>query len=313
MPDLEHPRRSHPLRGPRPRLSGAAVRAGLPELAHRALEHESGASGRPQDWLDPIAGVVRRVPADRARRAQRRTIARDASAATTTGRPTPAITWRCSIIWASSSATSWARASAFRSRWTSSGRGRDWSRRWCCRTRSACPARNRAALDHEFDHWADAVKGWPNIDAQRLPGFRQRMFGGDFIFSVTREFVRDCAIPTLLMPGDDVVHPAEVSADLARMRRTSKCSRRGRVRNIAMRRCARSASSSLRTCLEPNPRDKDLPSDENSPAGRLAARCALERRLVAVDRARRRPVLRGALRRRGRCRARVWPTSTSSS
>ena len=41
------------------------------------------------------------------------------------------------------------------------------------------------------------------------------MFGGDFIFSVTREFVRGCTIPTLLMPGDDVVHPAEVSADLA--------------------------------------------------------------------------------------------------
>jgi hypothetical protein len=42
------------------------------------------------------------------------------------------------------------------------------------------------------------------------------MFGGDFIFSVSREFVRSCAIPMLLMPGDDVVHPAEVSADLAR-------------------------------------------------------------------------------------------------
>ena len=76
---------------------------------------------------------------------------------------------------------------------------------------------NRSALDHEFDLWADAVKGWPNIDAQRLPGFRQRMFGGDFIFSVTREFVRNCAVPALLMPGDDVVHPTEVSADLARM------------------------------------------------------------------------------------------------
>ncbi len=75
---------------------------------------------------------------------------------------------------------------------------------------------NRAALDHEFDLWADAVKAWPNIDAQLLPGFRQRMFGGDFIFSVTREFVRQCRIPTLLMPGDDVVHPTEVSADLAR-------------------------------------------------------------------------------------------------
>ena len=40
------------------------------------------------------------------------------------------------------------------------------------------------------------------------------MFGNDFIFSVSRDFVRECTIPMLLMPGDDVVHPAEVSADL---------------------------------------------------------------------------------------------------
>jgi hypothetical protein len=35
---------------------------------------------------------------------------------------------------------------------------------------------------------------------------------------VSREFVRACAIPTLLMPGDDVVHPAVVSDEIARSR-----------------------------------------------------------------------------------------------
>ena len=75
---------------------------------------------------------------------------------------------------------------------------------------------NRSALDHEYDRWADEVRNWPNIDPRLLPGFRQRMLGGDFIFSVSREFVRECAIPILLMPGDDLVHPAEISADLAR-------------------------------------------------------------------------------------------------
>ena len=33
---------------------------------------------------------------------------------------------------------------------------------------------------------------------------------------MSREFVRACRIPMLLMPGDDVVHPAPVSAELAR-------------------------------------------------------------------------------------------------
>ena len=75
---------------------------------------------------------------------------------------------------------------------------------------------NRVALDQEFDKWAAEVRGWPGIDERQINGFRQRMFGGDFIFSVTREFVARCTIPSLLMPGDDLVHPAEVSADIAR-------------------------------------------------------------------------------------------------
>ena len=75
---------------------------------------------------------------------------------------------------------------------------------------------NRQALDQEFDKWAAEVRGWPGVEERNMPGFRQRMFGGDFIFSVSREFVARCTIPALLMPGDDLVHPAEVSADIAR-------------------------------------------------------------------------------------------------
>ena len=77
-------------------------------------------------------------------------------------------------------------------------------------------AGNRPAIDTEFEKWAAEVRNWPNIDATQLPGFHRRMFGGDFIFSVSREFVRGCDVPMLLMPGDDIVHPAEISADLAR-------------------------------------------------------------------------------------------------
>ena len=76
-------------------------------------------------------------------------------------------------------------------------------------------AGNRAAIDGEFDKWANDVRAWPEIDARLLDGFHQRMFGGDFIFSVTRDFVRRCNIPILLMPGDDAVHAADVSAELA--------------------------------------------------------------------------------------------------
>jgi pimeloyl-ACP methyl ester carboxylesterase len=74
---------------------------------------------------------------------------------------------------------------------------------------------NRAALDAEFDKWTDEVRGWPNIDPAQLEGFRRRMFGGDFIFSVSRDFVRHCPIPMFLMPGNDLVHAANCSEDIA--------------------------------------------------------------------------------------------------
>jgi hypothetical protein len=43
------------------------------------------------------------------------------------------------------------------------------------------------------------------------------MFGGDFVFSVSREFVRRCRTPLLLQPGSDKPHPAETSAEIARL------------------------------------------------------------------------------------------------
>jgi hypothetical protein len=41
------------------------------------------------------------------------------------------------------------------------------------------------------------------------------MFGGDFVFSVTRDFVRNCATPLFLQPGTDKPHPPETSAEIA--------------------------------------------------------------------------------------------------
>ena len=76
-------------------------------------------------------------------------------------------------------------------------------------------ARNRDALTAEFDTWANQVKGFPGIDAERLPDFNRRLFGGDFLFAVSRAFVAACEVPMLIMPGDDLVHPAEISAEIA--------------------------------------------------------------------------------------------------
>jgi pimeloyl-ACP methyl ester carboxylesterase len=76
---------------------------------------------------------------------------------------------------------------------------------------------NRAAVEEEVEQWARNVARRPDVDPALLRAAGARMFAGDFIFSVTRDFVGRCRIPTLLMPGDDTMHPVTVSADLERL------------------------------------------------------------------------------------------------
>ena len=42
-------------------------------------------------------------------------------------------------------------------------------------------------------------------------------FGGDFVFSVSRDFVRRCSVPLLLQPGTDKPHPAVTGAEIERL------------------------------------------------------------------------------------------------
>jgi len=57
----------------------------------------------------------------------------------------------------------------------------------------------------------------PELDEEALRGFGQNMWGGDFVFCVDREFVRNCPVPTMLLPGTDIPHPAATSDELARL------------------------------------------------------------------------------------------------
>jgi pimeloyl-ACP methyl ester carboxylesterase len=80
-------------------------------------------------------------------------------------------------------------------------------------------AGNRDTVQAEYEAWAAHVATWPETDAALLPGLGRRMFGGDFLFSVSRDFVAACDVPMLLMPGDDRMHPAETSADIVQLGR----------------------------------------------------------------------------------------------
>lgn len=76
---------------------------------------------------------------------------------------------------------------------------------------------NRDAVDDEVRQWMDKLVQRPDVDPALLEAAARNMFATDFIFSVTREFAGRCGVPSLLMPGDDTMHPVSVSADLERL------------------------------------------------------------------------------------------------
>ena len=77
-------------------------------------------------------------------------------------------------------------------------------------------ADNREAFYAMFDQWADSLREErPEVSEQSWGAFRERMYGGDFVFNVSREFVRSCETPMLILAGDDLYHPAAISREIA--------------------------------------------------------------------------------------------------
>ena len=75
---------------------------------------------------------------------------------------------------------------------------------------------NRDAFYALFDGWAAELRAQqPEVADGVWSAFRERMYGGDFVFNVSREFVRDCRTPLLILAGSDPYHPAPISRELA--------------------------------------------------------------------------------------------------
>jgi pimeloyl-ACP methyl ester carboxylesterase len=76
---------------------------------------------------------------------------------------------------------------------------------------------NRETFFGLFDDWAREVTGRHEVTAEALTGFREHLYGGDFVFSVSRDDVRRCAAPLLVLRGNDQYHPAAISEEVARL------------------------------------------------------------------------------------------------
>jgi hypothetical protein len=61
------------------------------------------------------------------------------------------------------------------------------------------------------------VKGRPDLTMEQAEKFLTRMYrtDPDFVFTVTRDFVRNCHTPVLILPDDVPSHPYAVAMEAA--------------------------------------------------------------------------------------------------
>lgn len=85
----------------------------------------------------------------------------------------------------------------------------------------AQPSGFRKELPNLF--YENNIKGWapglrerrPDITAPMIDAFLKKMYGAqpDFVFTVTRDFVRNCQTPVLVLPDDVPAHPYAVAME----------------------------------------------------------------------------------------------------
>ena len=74
---------------------------------------------------------------------------------------------------------------------------------------------NRPAFFEMFDGWAKELQAThPEANDATWQAFKQTMYGGEFLFNVSREFVARCATPLLVLLGNDQYHPEATSRDI---------------------------------------------------------------------------------------------------
>lgn len=84
------------------------------------------------------------------------------------------------------------------------------------------------AYDSYMKSWAPALtKQRPDITTDMIERFLQSMYGGaraDFVHSVTRDVVRACPSPVLIMPDDSPAHPFVIAMESAMLAPKSEVS-----------------------------------------------------------------------------------------
>jgi pimeloyl-ACP methyl ester carboxylesterase len=78
---------------------------------------------------------------------------------------------------------------------------------------------NRASWTTSRQTWvSNLVATRPDLDEAIGESFGAKMWDdGEFVVSVTRDFVQSCPTPLLVLPGVDVIHPNEIGLEVAHL------------------------------------------------------------------------------------------------
>ncbi len=66
-----------------------------------------------------------------------------------------------------------------------------------------------------FDDWANGVADRPEVTGPVLDAFFHNLYAPDFLYSADRDAARNFSTPSLILAGNDAVHPRAISDELA--------------------------------------------------------------------------------------------------
>jgi pimeloyl-ACP methyl ester carboxylesterase len=77
---------------------------------------------------------------------------------------------------------------------------------------------NRDVRAESFEVWVQGVREHdPSVGDSALHGMRRNLYDHDFVFCVSRDFVRQNQTPLLVLAGNDIMHPTAVAEEIAQL------------------------------------------------------------------------------------------------
>lgn len=66
-----------------------------------------------------------------------------------------------------------------------------------------------------FNGWRASLRDHPEATEEVLDAYASNLYAQSFAYNVSRDFVRQCQTPLLVLPGNDQAHPYEIAEEIA--------------------------------------------------------------------------------------------------